>query len=53
MVVEQLERARLELLDMGLRSNSQLNYRSGSKEKSKDSHIFCVLHTPLQGFTLS
>lgn len=32
MVVEQqLERARLELLDMGLRSNPQLNYRSGSK----------------------
>ena len=31
MVVEQqLERARLELLDMGLRSNPQLNYRSGS-----------------------
>ena len=32
MVVEQqLERARLELLDMGLRANPQLNYRSGSK----------------------
>ena len=32
MVVEQqLERARLELLDMGLRSNPQLNYRSGGK----------------------
>lgn len=32
MVVEQqLERARLELLDMGLRSNPQLNYRSGGR----------------------
>jgi very-short-patch-repair endonuclease/DNA polymerase III delta prime subunit len=32
MVVEQqLESARLELLDMGLRSNPQLNYRSGGK----------------------
>ncbi|GAA0538827.1 hypothetical protein GCM10009098_02950 [Rheinheimera aquimaris] len=32
MVVEQqLERARLELLDMGLRANPQLNYRSGSR----------------------
>ncbi|MBT1064469.1 DUF3320 domain-containing protein [Bowmanella sp. Y26] len=32
MVVEQqLERARLELLDMGLRANPQLNYRSGRK----------------------
>ncbi len=32
MVVEQqLERARLELLDMGLRPNPQLNYRSGGR----------------------
>ncbi|WP_348733147.1 DUF3320 domain-containing protein [Rheinheimera texasensis] len=32
MVVEQqLERARLELLDMGLRANPQLNYRSNAK----------------------
>lgn len=35
MVVEQqLERARLELLDMGLRANPQLNYRNSQKSLS-------------------
>ncbi|CAM3716522.1 DUF3320 domain-containing protein [Pseudoalteromonas maricaloris] len=48
MVVEQqLERARLELLDMGLRANPQLNYRSGSKSldivDEKSANIFEIL----------
>ncbi|MFC4654789.1 DUF3320 domain-containing protein [Rheinheimera marina] len=48
MIVEQqLERARLELLDMGLRANPQLNYRSGSKAldiiDEKSASIFQML----------
>lgn len=45
--LQQLERARLELLDMGLRANPQLNYRSGSKAldiiDEKSASIFQML----------
>lgn len=47
LVEQQLEIARLELLDMGLRANPQLNYRSGSRSldiiDEQSAHIFDIL----------
>ncbi|CAM5224588.1 DUF4011 domain-containing protein [Alishewanella longhuensis] len=47
LVEQQLDIARLELLDMGLRANPQLNYRSGSRSldiiDEQSAHIFDIL----------